>query len=88
MRMNQKIQIRMVKTMAKFTISILDKLIENSNNKDLTDFQNLTDVSKTTLFGSELNVISEEYRDRFVLSFTQEFLYDEIGFVPRYFPAR
>ena len=66
--------------MAKFTISILDKLIENSNNKDLTDFQNLTDVSKTTLFGSELNVISEEYRDRFVLSFTQEFLYDEIGF--------
>ena len=66
--------------MAKFTISILDKLLENSNNKDLTDFQNLTDVSKSTLFGSELNVISEEYRDRFVLSFTQEFLYDEIGF--------
>lgn len=66
--------------MAKYTISILDKLIEGSNNKDLTDFQNLTDVSKATLFGSELNVISEEYRDRFVLSFTQEFLYDEIGF--------
>ena len=63
----------MVETMAKYTISILDKLLENSNNKDLTNFQNLTDVSKTTLFGSELNVISEEYRDRFVLSFSREF---------------
>ena len=47
--------------MAKYTISILDKLIENSNNKDLTDFQNLTDVSKTTLFGLVVGAAGFEF---------------------------
>ena len=65
--------------MAMYTIGILDKLLANANGADLTDPAQLLPVAKATLFGAELNVISEEYRDRFALGFAQEFINDEIG---------
>lgn len=65
--------------MAMYTIGILDKLLANANGADLTDPAQLLPVAKATLFGTELNVISEEYRDRFALGFAQEFINDEIG---------
>ena len=65
--------------MAKYTISIMDKLLEHAGSQDLTNPEVMTDLAKTVIFGPELNVVSEQYRDRFALGFAQHFLYDEIG---------
>ena len=65
--------------MAKYTISILDMVTQYSEGRDITDMAVLLDIAKQHIFGTELNVISDEYRDRFALGFVLEFLYDEIG---------
>ena len=67
--------------MAKYTMSIMDILLENSNGRDLQDVDVMTDVAKKALFGKELNYISEEHRDHFAAGFAYHFFFDEIGSV-------
>lgn len=66
--------------MAKYTISIMDKIIEGATaGEDISDPVDLTEISKRVLFPTSINVLSAEYRDRFALSFATHYIMDEIG---------
>lgn len=65
--------------MAKYTIAIMDKLQEAAGEGSLLDPTTLLQASKQSLFGSELEVVKEEYRDAFALGFATHFFNEEIG---------
>ena len=65
--------------MAKYTIAIMGKLQEAAGDGSLLDPATLLQASKQSLFGSELEVIKEEYRDAFALGFATHFFNEEIG---------
>ena len=65
--------------MAKYTIAIMDKLLESAGEQSLQDPEVLLKASKDTLFGSELQYIDEKYRDPFAAGFALHFFKDEIG---------
>ena len=65
--------------MAKYTISIMDKLMEQATGS-LTDYAVLLDASKKALFtNDELLQLDSAYRDPFALGFALHFFQDEIG---------
>lgn len=70
--------------MANFTIQLAEYLQEHMNeNQHITDLDDILAVSKECLFGGAplqaLNVLSDDYKDIFIQSFTMHFLYEEIG---------
>lgn len=64
--------------MAKYTISISDKIQETAVGS-MFDYNVLLTASKAALFGPELEQISSAYRDPFALGFALHFFNDEIG---------
>lgn len=65
--------------MAKYTISIREELQRNAGTSDIRDLNVLLPVAKATLFGNYINVLSDQYRDKFALGFALHFFNDEIG---------
>ena len=65
--------------MAKYTISIEDKLQEAAGDQSLQDPNVLLNASKMALFGVELEKIDAKYRDVFASGFALHFMKDEIG---------
>lgn len=65
--------------MAKFTQSIREIIFDNAGQYDPSTIEGMTNIAKAVIFGDELNVISSEYRDRFVASFCLQFFNREIG---------
>ena len=71
--------------MAKFTIQLSEYLQEKmSPEQSINDLDDILSASKENLFDGAPtqalnNVISNEYRDSFILGFTTHFLLDEIG---------
>lgn len=65
--------------MAKYTISIMDKLLEAAGDQSLQNPVVLLNASKTALFGDELEKIDAKYRDVFASGFALHFFKDEIG---------
>ena len=55
--------------MAKYTLSIMDILMEKADGKDLQNLNVLRDTAKSALFGEELNLVDEKHRDHFVTGF-------------------
>lgn len=65
--------------MAKYTISIREILQMGEQSVDQITPAEMTVLAKRYLFGDELNVISEEYRDFLATSFAYHYFLDEIG---------
>ena len=65
--------------MAKYTISIREILQMGNDSVDQIEPAVMTNLAKRYLFGSELNVISGEYRDFLATAFAYHYFLDEIG---------
>lgn len=65
--------------MAKYTIEIREILQMGNNSVDQIEPAVMTELAKKYLFGPELNVISEEYRDFLATAFAYHYFLDEIG---------
>lgn len=66
--------------MAKYTMTIREILQRANNSVDVIEPAEMTELSKRYLFGSELNYISEEYRDFLATAFAYHYFNDEIGY--------
>lgn len=66
--------------MARFTQSIREIIYENKGDDDPQTLEGLHDIAERALFGEELNVLSDDYVDRFITGFALHFFNDEIGY--------
>lgn len=66
--------------MAIFTDSIMEKIQRNAGDTDITTIDGIYQVGAPIFFGSELNAISSEYRERFAKGFLLHFFNEEFAF--------
>ena len=66
--------------MAMFTESVMEIIQRNAGNTDITTIDGIYQVGAPIFFGSELNVISSEYRERFAKGFLLHFFNEELAF--------
>lgn len=66
--------------MAKYTISIRELIEANKGDDDPSTLEGIHDIAERVLFGEELNVINDEYVDRFITGFALHYFNDEIGY--------
>lgn len=79
--MKKRIKIgRRKSNMAVFTDSVMEILQRNAGDEDITTFEGLMNVGVPIFFGEEMNVISEEYREKFELGFLLKFFFKELAF--------
>ena len=66
--------------MANFTQSVREIIQQNAQGQDISTIDGIYAVGKDIFFGSEMNVISNEYRERFEKGFLLKFFNDELGY--------
>ena len=66
--------------MANFTQSVREIIQQNADGQDISTIDGIYAVGKDIFFGSEMNVISNEYRERFEKGFLLKFFNDELGY--------
>lgn len=66
--------------MAMFTESVMEIIQRNAGSTDITTIDGIYQVGAPIFFGSEMNVISPEYRERFEKGFLLKFFNDELAF--------
>lgn len=66
--------------MAIFTDSVMEIIQRNAGATDITTIDGIYQVGAPIFFGSELNVISSEYRERFAKGFLLHFFNEELAF--------
>ena len=66
--------------MANFTQSVREIIQQNASGQDLSTIDGIYEVGAPIFFGSEMNVISNEFRERFEKGFLLKFFNDELGY--------
>jgi len=66
--------------MANFTQSVREIIQQNASGQDLSTIDGIYAVGAPIFFGSEMNVISSEFRERFEKGFLLKFFNDELGY--------
>ena len=66
--------------MANFTQSVREIIQQHADGQDLSTIEGIYEVGAPIFFGSEMNVISNEFRERFEKGFLLKFFNDELGY--------
>lgn len=66
--------------MANFTQSVREIIQQNASGQDLSTIDGIYEVGAPIFFGSEMNVISNDFRERFEKGFLLKFFNDELGY--------
>lgn len=66
--------------MANFTQSVREIIQQHADGQDLSTIEGIYEVGAPIFFGSEMNFISNEYRERFEKGFLLKFFNDELGY--------
>jgi hypothetical protein len=66
--------------MANFTQSVREIIQQNASGQDLSTIDGIYEVGAPIFFGPEMNVISNEFRERFEKGFLLKFFNDELGY--------
>lgn len=65
--------------MSRYTMSIQDILQSIAGNEDLWATEQMYEYANSALFGDEVNLISDEYREHFITAFAYHYFLEEIG---------
>lgn len=66
--------------MANFTQSVREIIQQHADGQDLSTIEGIYEVGAPIFFGSEMNLISNEFRERFEKGFLLKFFNDELGY--------
>ena len=66
--------------MSDFTVAIREIIYANKGEDDPSTLEGLHDIAMRAIFGEELNVLDDDYVDRFVTGFVLHYFNDEIGY--------